>query len=174
MSYSGKEEQIDVVDEYNRVLYVATLAECKRLGLIHRMVCVFVRNSRGDILLQQRSFSDDWLPGKWTVSCTGHIRSGESPEDASVRELEEELGIAAKPRFLFTELLPKVTWGNSIEHEIAYAFELFSDEEPKADPEEVAKVQYVKLSDYSTHAERLANDFTPDAIMLLQKYLQKA
>jgi len=174
MSPNGEEEQVEVVDEYDRVLYTTSLAECKSLGLIHRTVCVFVRNSDGLILLQQRSLLDDWLPGRWTVSCSGHIKAGENPEEASVRELEEELGIVAKPKFLFKELLPKITWETSIEHEIAYAFETESLGEPRINPNEVEKVQYVSQSDFSTHARSSPDDFTPDAIILLQKYLHEA
>ncbi|HVB12820.1 MAG TPA: NUDIX domain-containing protein, partial [Nitrososphaerales archaeon] len=94
-------ELVDVVDKSDRVLETRTLDECLKLGLLHRAVTVFLRNSKGQMFLQQRSKEDDWLPGMWTASCTGHVKSGEDAEAAAARELDEELGIACSPIFLF-------------------------------------------------------------------------
>jgi isopentenyldiphosphate isomerase len=56
-------ELVDVVSEDDAVLFKASLNECKRLGLLHRTVAVFVLNTNEELLLQQRSFNDDWMPG---------------------------------------------------------------------------------------------------------------
>ncbi|HYB03612.1 MAG TPA: NUDIX domain-containing protein [Nitrososphaerales archaeon] len=98
----SSEEIVEVVDESDNVLYSASLEKCKLEGLLHRSVAIVLLNSLGEILLQQRSSSDDWLPGKWTVSATGHLKAGEAPSDASARELKEELGVTGKPAFLFS------------------------------------------------------------------------
>jgi isopentenyl-diphosphate Delta-isomerase len=167
-------EIIEVVDEKDRVLFLAPLDECKRKGLLHRTVCVFLRNRSDQILLQQRSLTDDWLPGKWTVSCSGHIKAGERSDDAACRELKEELGIEEHPSFLFKQFLPPITWSESIEHEVAYAFECVTDAKVHINTDEVEQVKFVTPGVFKIIAKSNPEDFTPDAIILLQRYLQEA
>ncbi len=167
-------EVVEVVNEDDQVLYETTLEECKKKGLLHRAVAVFLRNSQGQVLLQRRSISDDWLPGKWTVSCTGHVRAGENPSHGSSRELREELGIAASPAFLFKEVLPKITWSGLTEYEVAYAFDVKSDSKIQIDPGEVDQVRFLTPSACLALIQDRPEDLTPDTIILLQNYLQRS
>ena len=48
-----------------------------------------------EILVQKRSSTKDSNPGCYDISSAGHISAGQEPDDAAVRELEEELGIKA-------------------------------------------------------------------------------
>ena len=166
-------ESVEVVDDADRFLFVAPLEECKSRGLLHRTVCVFLRNSLGQILLQQRSISDDWLPGKWTVSCSGHVRAGEIPADAADRELREELGMNKRQKFVFKEFLPPITWSNKTEFEVAYAFECVSDAKISINRTEVQQVKFVLPDEINAIAKNNPDDFTPDAIILLQRYLHR-
>jgi len=162
---------VDVVDETDKILYQTSLEECKTKGLLHRSVAVFFLNLQNEILLQQRSMEDDWLPGKWTASSTGHVKAGENPTRASIRELQEELGILAHPTFLFKELLPEIHWSNQAEYEIAYVFEARSDSKIKMDSEEVEQVKFMSKAACRSFVVGRPEDLTPDAVILLQKYL---
>jgi isopentenyldiphosphate isomerase len=64
--------------------------------LIHRSIGVAVVNDRTEIFLQRRSFSKDTDGGFWTLSCSGHVGSGETYEEAARKELHEELGVEAE------------------------------------------------------------------------------
>lgn len=50
-----------------------------------------LENNRNEILLLKRNDKTDFGPGMWGFS-SGHIEKDESPEDCSIRELEEEIG----------------------------------------------------------------------------------
>jgi 8-oxo-dGTP diphosphatase len=56
-------------------------------------------NAKGsfDVLLQKRSASKDSFPGCYDISSAGHIPAGDDFVESAIRELEEELGIVAKP-----------------------------------------------------------------------------
>ncbi len=57
----------------------------------HNIVAaVLVRD--GEVLLCHRSPDRDWYPNVWDLP-GGHIEEGETPRDALIRELQEELGI---------------------------------------------------------------------------------
>ena len=55
----------------------------------------WVFNRRREILIQQRSWHREILPGKWSLT-TGRIIAGEDSEQGCVRELKEELGMQVK------------------------------------------------------------------------------
>ncbi len=86
-------EELEIVDENNRVTGVRDRAEIHRRGLRHRSVHIFIFNSRGELYLQKRSPRKDQYPEHWDSSAAGHLIPGESPEIAAHRELGEELGI---------------------------------------------------------------------------------
>ncbi|MBP3901598.1 MAG: NUDIX domain-containing protein [Blautia sp.] len=74
-----------------------------RDGILHRTAHVWVvkRTAAGyDALLQKRSMDKESFPGLYDTSSAGHIPAGEEPVPSALRELEEELGIAAEPEDL--------------------------------------------------------------------------
>lgn len=106
------EELFDVVNAADEVTGTATRGEVHAKDLIHRAVHVFVFNKRGDLLLQKRSSLKDRHPGVWDSSVSGHLDSGEDYAAAALRELSEEMGIAADaaPEEL-QRILPSVETG---------------------------------------------------------------
>lgn len=88
------EERFPVVDEEGQVIGFATRGECHNGSrLLHPVVHLHVFNSRGEVYLQKRPAWKDIQPDKWDTSVGGHIDYGETPEQALVREVREELGI---------------------------------------------------------------------------------
>ena len=90
----NKAERFPVVDEEGHVVGSATRGECHNGSrLLHPVVHLHVFNSRGDVYLQKRPEWKDIQPGKWDTSVGGHMDYGETPEQALLREVREELGI---------------------------------------------------------------------------------
>ena len=87
-------EVFDVVDREDKVVGKATRGQVHSdPKLIHRSTVIFVINNNDKIFLQRRSLTKDTDSLKWTISCSGHVPSGETYEMTAKRELEEELGI---------------------------------------------------------------------------------
>ena len=90
----NNKERFPIVDEEGRVVGAATRGECHNGSkLLHPVVHLHVFNSRGEVYLQKRPEWKDIQPGKWDTSVGGHIDYGETPEEALIREVGEELGI---------------------------------------------------------------------------------
>lgn len=53
-------------------------------------ICIF--NSKGQMLIQQRSMNKDAFPGMWDVSAAGGVDAGETSRQGAEREVQEELG----------------------------------------------------------------------------------
>jgi isopentenyl-diphosphate delta-isomerase type 1 len=89
-----EDELFDIVDENDNIIGRATRRQVhKNKKLIHRSVGVAVFDDGGRIFLQKRSKNKDTEPLKWTISCSGHVVSGDTYEVIARRELMEELGM---------------------------------------------------------------------------------
>ena len=99
-------EQIDILRADGTPLgQIEPRSEAHRLGLWHRTVHIGVVNCQNQIVLQKRARTKESFPGLWDISAAGHITAGDSSANGAKRELEEELGIAAREgelEFLFT------------------------------------------------------------------------
>ncbi|MAG15942.1 hypothetical protein CMO88_02680 [Candidatus Woesearchaeota archaeon] len=97
------EKFIDIVDEEDNVTGKATYEEIMDKGLIFRAANVFVFNSKGELFVHKRSRNLSTFPGMYDVKMGGIVDSGESYDEAAVRELKEESRIEnIELEFLFT------------------------------------------------------------------------
>lgn len=152
------EELLEVVDERGRFVRAATRAECHAdRRLIHRSVCVLVYDPAGRLYIQTRARSKDTYPGMRDLSATGHVRPGEAWQEAAVRELREELGIAAALRPEGTLLVPMPA-----ETELAAIYRCAWDGPLHPDPEELEGGAFLPPD-----AARRLPDLTPFAAAIL-------
>ncbi|MDD2760689.1 MAG: NUDIX domain-containing protein [Methylomonas sp.] len=89
------DELLAVVDEHDLILAHRPRYEIHAQGLRHRAVHILVFNDRNQLLLQKRSQSKDLNQGLWDTSAAGHVDQGETYDQCALRELREELGVAA-------------------------------------------------------------------------------
>ena len=90
------DEFFDLIDDATgKIVGRATRRECHgNPKLLHRSVRVAVYHPDGkSLLLQKRSMNKDIFPGRWDMAVGGHVDSGETLEQAVVREMREELGL---------------------------------------------------------------------------------
>lgn len=81
-------ENVIWVDQNDIMAGIVSLESAHRKGLWHRVAVVYLLNSKGEILIQER------VDGAGLDhSCAGHVDPGESYIDAARRELAEELGV---------------------------------------------------------------------------------
>lgn len=131
----NQQEIFPLVDESGRVIGSATRGECHSgTKLLHPVVHLHVFNSNGDVYLQKRPEWKDIQPGKWDTAVGGHIDYGETPEDALLREVREELGITDfKP-----QLIDKYVFESQRERELVYVHRTIYDGEIRPSAKELA------------------------------------
>ena len=122
----NKDELFPIVDEEGQVVGKATRGECHGGSrLLHPVVHLHVFNNTGEIFLQKRPEWKDIQPGKWDTAAGGHIDYGETPEEALVREVREELGITT-----FTpQWLGMYVFESQRERELVYVYQTVHDGE---------------------------------------------
>ena len=94
-------EMFDIVDENgNPIGEVIERRKAHAEGIRHRTAHIWIvreKEGRIQVLLQKRSADKDSFPGRFDTSSAGHIKAGDEPLESALRELNEELGITAKP-----------------------------------------------------------------------------
>lgn len=93
-------EYFDIVDEKgNPIGETVERSIAHRDGIRHRTAHIWIwrKTEKGyDVLLQKRSDNKDSFPGAFDTSSSGHIQAGDDILPSALRELKEELGLAAK------------------------------------------------------------------------------
>ena len=88
------DEDVDVIDEKDRITGQAPKAVVHRQGLRHRVAAVLLQGADGKYLIPTAS-GIKAEAGLLYHSAAGHVLSGESYVDSARRELHEETGVAA-------------------------------------------------------------------------------
>ncbi|SRR6266516_1430479 len=90
----------DIVNEEDVIIGQATKEDVAAHNLICRVCFIMLVNSRGELLLHQRSANKRAYPLYWSGAAAGHVISGESYQDAAQREMKEEIGVEADLEFI--------------------------------------------------------------------------
>lgn len=112
-------------------------------GLLHRAFSVFLFNSAGEVLMQQRAAGKRLWPGFWSNSCCSHPRAGEAMAVAVPRRLEQELGISAEPTFVYKFEYKAHYLDIGTEHELCWVFVGRTNDEPQPNPNEIEDWRWV-------------------------------
>lgn len=140
-------EHIILVDHQDNPIGTMEKMEAHRTGLLHRAFSIFIFNSNGELLLQQRALDKYHSPGKWTNTCCSHPRPNEQTEEAAHRRLKEEIGIRCDLKYGFNFIYRASLINDLIEHEYDHVFFGLSDTPPLPDAKEVASFKYMNLDD---------------------------
>ncbi|MBI4018296.1 MAG: NUDIX domain-containing protein [Candidatus Aenigmarchaeota archaeon] len=160
-------EYFDVVDERDNVVGKATREQCHSDNkLIHRDIHIIIVSARGKILLEKRTMSRDLYPGKWG-DVGGHVRAGETYEEAAKRELKEELGIKAPLEFL-ADMKKRVRE----ESENIRLFSCASNGPFSINEEEVEYAKFFDAEEINRMIRNNPGTFTPGTLLCLRKFFE--
>lgn len=149
------EEQVVLVNTLDEAQGTMEKMAAHREGILHRAFSVFILNSQGELLLQQRAHHKYHSGGLWTNTCCSHPRQGEDVIDAGIRRLREEMGMKSQLVKGFDFIYRSEFSDGLIEHEFDHVLFGRSDVPPVPNPDEVADTKYIDFS--SLRADMAAN-----------------
>lgn len=119
---------------------------------------------KNELILQKRNSNREISPNFWTISASGHVKSGQKPIDAAILETFEELGVYLEKNQLIylCEYKKEKKYKNFIDREfnpIYIAYVDIEDFKPNNEVDEIMSISLKKLK------EKIKNNeinFKPD------------
>lgn len=165
------EEFVVLVDREDNELGLMEKQQAHIAGLLHRAFSVFIFNSNGELMLQQRAASKYHSPTLWTNTCCSHPRENESYLEAAHRRLIEEMGFDCDLTFKF-KFIYKASLDNGLtEHELDYVFVGTFDDEPNLNSEEVMAYRWVEMEDLKKDIAKNPQNYTAWFKIIFDQYL---
>lgn len=160
------EELYDLVDKNDKVIGDTNKNESHSRGFIHRIVCIFVFTLDGKLYIQDHKKSL-----MWDNSVGGHVKKGESYEEAVEREGTEELGLKG-PYSKVSQFFSDETYrGKAINHFIS-----LYECEPKDwifhPNEEVQTIEALSIPELITWMNNEPKKFTPGLMNNMAEYIK--
>jgi isopentenyl-diphosphate delta-isomerase len=153
-------ERVILVDREDKQVGLMPKMEAHISGELHRAFSIFIFNSKGELLLQQRAFDKYHSGGKWTNTCCSHPRAGEGTLQAAHRRLAEEMGMECELTYGFNFIYKAAVNEGILEHEFDHVYFGISDELPKIALEEVAAYKYMDIMTLSNAMKNAPNEYT--------------
>lgn len=129
------DEYLDLVDKNDQVIGKKLRSEIYAENIHNfRVVNLFLKNSKGELWIPRRTAHKRLFPLALDISMGGHVESGETYEEALLRETQEELNInlgETPHRFL-----GKVTPPTHGVYSYSRVYEILSDKAPSYNPED--------------------------------------
>ena len=117
-----------------------------RDGILHRTAHIWVYNSQGQVLCQQRSLLKDNSPGLWEPFFGGHLAPEQEYVDGALMELGEELGIKPAASELQVFTIFKHLVSNEFQGVFLYGWD--GDETALVlEPDEVEQVKFMPVDE---------------------------
>lgn len=152
------DEYVVLVNEQDEEVGLKEKVQAHVEGVLHRAFSVFVFNTEGALLLQQRHPDKYHSGGLWSNTCCSHPRPGEPVEAAVRRRLNEEMGITCDVQRAFGFVYKSALDRGLYEHEYDHVFIGRYDDDPSPNPQEVAHWRWAApealRQDVAAHPER--------------------
>lgn len=170
-------EMLILVDQHNNEICSEEKIEVHKLGKLHRAFSIFIFNSAGEMLLQQRASCKYHSGELWTNACCSHPRLGETIQQAAHRRLMEEMGFDCDLTKAF-HFIYKAKLDNGLtEHEFDHVFIGKYDGEVNLNPNEAKAFKWVTIDSLKEDIKKHPEDYTVwfkiafNKILESQKYL---
>jgi isopentenyl-diphosphate delta-isomerase len=153
-------QEVILVNEKDEQVGVMEKMEAHRRALLHRAFSVFIFNTKGEMLLQQRSENKYHSAGLWTNACCSHPKPGEETKPGAIRRLNEELGFSTELKKIF-DFIYKSGFDNGLtEYEFDHVF--VGDYNGAINPrkEEVSDYCFMSLDEIEKSLQLKPENFT--------------
>lgn len=154
------DEQIILVDAGDAQIGAMGKLEAHEKGLLHRAFSIFVKNNKGEVMLQKRASDKYHSGGLWSNTCCGHPRDGEELISAAHRRLKEEMGFDCPLREISTLVYEADVDCGLKENEFLHIFIGEYNNAPTLNPREASDWKWAVPDDVVLHILKHPEEYT--------------
>lgn len=149
-----------LVDENDVPIGTMEKMEVHQKALLHRAFSVFIFNTKGEMLLQQRAKNKYHSASLWTNACCSHPEPGQDTLVAATKRLQEEMGFTTQLKKAF-DFIYKAPFDNGLtEHELDHVFIGTYDNKIVACKEEVSDYCYMSTTEINASLQSHPQKYT--------------
>jgi isopentenyl-diphosphate delta-isomerase len=115
-------QEVILVTETDEPIGTVEKMQAHSAGLLHRAFSVFIFDSKGRMLLQQRAVEKYHGAQLWSNTCCSHPYPGEEVYEAGLRRLQEEMGFTTPLQKQFEFVYRAEVENNLVEYEYDHVF----------------------------------------------------
>lgn len=154
------QEKIVLVDENDKPIGTEDKLNVHQKGKLHRAFSIFIFNSKGELLLQQRVKNKYHCGGLWSNTVCGHSQHAESLIKSAHKRLKKEMGFDCPLKEIF-KFHYKIEFENGlIENEIDHVLVGRYDTKPKINKNEVSEFKWVSVKKLKQDISKNPNKYT--------------
>lgn len=170
----AEEPLVILVDENdNQIGTERKLAAHQDGGKLHRAFSIFIFNSKGETLLQQRAHTKYHAPLMWANACCSHPFPGETTLDAAHRRLGEELGFDCPLQEKFSFIYREPVGNDLTEYEFDHVFFGVYEGEMDLNRDEVETVKWISTGELKGNIKSNDRDYAPWLRICLDQVIDK-
>lgn len=158
-------ELLDVLDKQGISTGTSVArAEVHEKGLWHGTVHIYVYRAvdKGiQILVHLRAVNKDLYPNTWDPVLGGHIRSGQTPIQTVIDELNDEVGLSVSPSDLVMGLVVKADKGLDKEFNHLFTYQFPPSAEMRFKDNEVQKVRWMSFDEILESIRTFPSEWRP-------------
>jgi isopentenyl-diphosphate delta-isomerase len=142
-----KIQQVILVNEHDEPTGTIEKMEAHERALLHRAFSIFIFNSNGEMLLQQRALRKYHSGGLWSNACCSHPQPGEETDDAASARLNLEMGFTV-PLLKVFDFIYRVEFENGLtEYELDHVFVGYNNGNVSFNKDEVMDFCYMDMEE---------------------------
>jgi len=154
------EQQVVLVDKNNRKIGIKEKIKAHKEGKLHRAFSIFIFNSKGELLIQQRAKTKYHSGGLWSNTVCSHPKPNETYQQAVHRRLKEEMGFDCKLKKLFCFIYNTGFVNGLIENEYDYIFIGKFDGKLKPNIKEIMNYKWISIKELKKDIKKNPNKYT--------------
>ena len=152
-------EKVILVNKKDEKVGIEEKIKAHKEGKLHRSFSIFIFNSKGELLIQQRAKSKYHSALLWSNTCCSHPRPNEKLIEAAKRRLKEEMGVETDLKEIFS-FIYRAKSGEWIEHEFDHVFLGKFDGNPKPNKKEVKDWKWINLEELKKDMKKSPKKYT--------------
>lgn len=170
----GADEVVLVNERDESIGSAPKLAAHLNGGRLHRAFSIFIFDSAGRMLLQQRAEGKYHFGGLWSNACCSHPREGRPVVDSAHERLGYEFGFDVPLERLLSFIYRAEDHATGLtEHEFDHVFVGRFDGTPGPNPEEIDAWRWVEPSELIREVAESPERFTPWFKIVIERVMER-